>query len=107
MKTTWRIANLKRDQTTGLVFELSYLIMFELEDQKAHYFETIPINGSLDDQDFVPFENLTEDIVITWVKSIVGEEKIADLENKTRLILEEKIAKKIEQSFVEGLPWNQ
>jgi hypothetical protein len=106
MKTTWRIANLKRDQSTGLVFELSYLIMFELEDQKAHYFETIPIHGAVTDEGFVPFESLTEDMVILWVKEIVGEERIADIENKTRVILEEKIAKKTAESFVEGLPWN-
>lgn len=105
MKTTWRIANLKRDQSTGLVFELSYLIVFELEDQKAHYYETIAISGDINNPNFVPFDSLTEDIVIEWVKEIVGFDKISDIENKTKKILEEKLAKRNETSFLEGLPW--
>lgn len=105
MKTTWRIANLKRNQETGVVLEISYLILFELEDQKAHYFETIAIENTSNESEFVPFESITEEIAISWVKSVIGEEKLSDIVTKTTAILEEKVAKRNDSIFAEGLPW--
>jgi hypothetical protein len=105
MKTTWRIANLKRDQSTGLVFELSYLIMFELEGQKAHYFETIPLQGDANDSTFIPFENLTEDVALSWAKSTIGADRIAEIEKNTKIALEEKIVAQNQSQFLDGVPW--
>jgi hypothetical protein len=106
MKVTWKIANLKRDNTTGLVSEISYLILFDLDGQTVHHFETLPIQGSENDSNFIPFENLTEDLVISWVHDLLGVDKISEIEQRSKLLLDEKILRNSQSTTTEGKPWS-
>lgn len=105
MRTTWKVANLKRDNTTGLVSELSYLVLFDADGQTVHHFETLFIQGSENDSDFIPFEDLTEDIVIGWVHDLLGADKITEIEKRSKLLLDEKILHTSQSATTEGIPW--
>ena len=48
-----------------------------------------------------PFDNLTEEIVVGWVKGKLGEEKVAEIETALQAQLDEKHA----PSKAAGVPW--
>lgn len=105
MRTTWKVAGLKRDNITGLVSELSYLVLFDANGQTVHHFETLFIQGSENDSGFIPFRDLTEDIVIAWVHDLLGADKITEIEKRSKLLLDEKILHNSQSTTTEGIPW--
>jgi hypothetical protein len=107
MKTTTKIANLKRKPTTGLVFEVTYIMNFELEGETDRKVGTIEFVGNVNDPNFVPFENLTETTVLSWVTSTLGEEQISAIETEFETRLQERIDKKSNPEFLTGTPWSK
>ena len=107
MKTTTKIANLKRKPTTGLVFEVTYIMNFELESETDRKVGMIEFEGDETDPNFVPFEDLTEEIVLGWVTSTLGEEQITAIETEFETRLQERIDKKASPEFLTGTPWNK
>jgi hypothetical protein len=105
MTTTFKIANLKRKPTTGLVFEVTYIMNFELEGETDRKVGMETFEGDETSETFVPFENLTEEIVLEWVKESLGEEKIAEIEASYKASLEERITRKANPTFLTGTPW--
>lgn len=105
MKITWKIANLTRDKTTGLVSEISYLVLFESGGQTVHHFETLAIQGSENDSGFIEFENLTEDLILSWVHNLLGVDRISEIEQKSKSLLEERILHNEQSATLEGIPW--
>lgn len=51
---------------------------------------------------FVPFEELTEEQVIAWVKSKVD---VSSIEASVQAVLDAKVAKVSEATLKSGLPW--
>jgi len=107
MKTTTKIANLKRKPTTGLVFEVTYVMNFELEGESDRKVGTIEFAGNVNDPNFVPFENLTEETVLGWVTSTLGEVEIAAIKTEFETRLQERIDKKTNPEFLTGKPWGK
>jgi hypothetical protein len=107
MKTTTKIANLKRKPTTGLVFEVTYIMNFELENETDRKVGMITFEGDETDPNFVPFEELTEETVLGWVTTTLGEEEIAKIEAEFKTRLQERIDKKASPEFLTGTPWNK
>jgi hypothetical protein len=106
MKTTTKIANLKRKPTSGLVFEVTYIMNFELEGETDRKVGMITFEGDETDPNFVPFEELTEEIVLGWVTTTLGKKEIAKIEAEFKTRLEERIARKANPTFLVGTPWN-
>ena len=107
METTWKILNLKRKPNTGLVIEVTYVMNFDLNGEKDRNIGMIELVGDENDPNFVLFEELTEEIVLNWVKGDLGEEKIQEIENRFQLNLEERIERKANPEFLQGLPWKE
>lgn len=105
MKTSWKITQLRRKPLTGLVFTVAYAIDFEIENEFDFYISNIELEGDETSPNFIPFENLTEEIVLGWVKNKLGEDKIKEIENDVKNKLENRIYIKQNPSFFEGLPW--
>lgn len=106
MKTTTKIANLKRKPTTGLVFEVTYIMNFELENETDRKVGIIEFEGDETDPNFIPFEDLTEEIVLGWVTATLGEEQTSAIETEFETRLQERINKKANPEFLTGTPWN-
>jgi len=106
MNTTTKIANLKRKPTTGLVFEVTYIMNFELENETDRKVGMIEFEGNETDPNFVPFKDLTEEIVLGWVTATLGEEQISALKTEFETRLQERITKKANPEFLIGTPWN-
>ena len=105
-----RILDMKRLNPDGLVFEVKY----EFKATSGKYFEnlvnSLTLEGSSASEDFIPFELLTEDVVIEWVKNKLGSGEVSSIEAG----LEQKLKLKIKDILKEesngkrisgGLPW--
>jgi hypothetical protein len=107
MTTTWKIAQLKRKPTTGLVFEVTYIMNFKLQNETDRKVGMIEFVGDVNDPNFIPFEDLTEEIVLDWVTTTLGEEEISATETEFEARLQERIDKKNNPEFLTGTPWEQ
>lgn len=105
MTTTWKIAQLKRIPDTGLVTYVTYIMNFELEGEIDRLVGSITLTGDINDPDFIPFENLTEEDVIAWVQADLGAVEISTIEADYQAQLEERILNKQNPEFLEGTPW--
>lgn len=71
MDYTWKIYNLTRTTSDDVVYEVIYGCIATTSSYTSSYTHrqasTLEITGSSSDPDFIPYEDLTEDIVISWV----------------------------------------
>jgi hypothetical protein len=107
MKTTTKIVNLKRKPTSGLVFEVTYIMSFELASETDRKVGMIEFEGDETDPNFIPFEELTEETVLGWVTNSLGEEEITKIETEFESRLQEIINKKANPEFLTGTPWEK
>lgn len=106
MITTWKIANAKRKTASGLIIEVIYIINFELEEESDRHVGIAQFERDPAAPGFVPFEQLTEPVIIDWVKAQLGDEKINAIVTEVETRLQERINEKNNPAFLEGVPWN-
>ena len=104
---TWKVANLERNVVDGKVYIVHYTVN-ALSDQvdpssESGGFYSAGAYGSLgfDGEVTTPFENLTEEVVVGWVKEQFGAEKVAEIEAALQAQIDEKVA----PTKAAGLPW--
>ena len=102
MSTTfsWRIANLERYTADGAVFTVHYTVNAEDGTYDAGAYGSLGLEAPEPDS-MIPFDNLTKEIVVGWVKYKFGDEKVAEIEAALQLQLDEKHA----PTKAAGLPW--
>jgi hypothetical protein len=106
METNWKVLNLKRVASNGLVTEAVYVMNFELKEQKERHIGVLKLTGDETSDDFIPFEELTEEKVLEWVKAELGNEKIKKIQDSFEAILQAKIDKIENPEFLEGVAWD-
>lgn len=106
METNWKILNLKREVDNGLVIEVTYVMNFKLQGESDRKIGLIKLEGDENDPNFIPFEELTEEIVLDWVKSELGQEEIDNIKTQYQTRLEERVYKKLNPEYLDGLPWD-
>ena len=99
---TWHIAQLERETADGYVFTAHYTVDAVSDDQAyragaygSQGFERPP------EEDMIPYADLTEEIVIGWVKDKFGEEKVAEIE----AALQSQIDEQRNPTKAQGVPW--
>lgn len=60
---------------------------------------------NIDDLNFVPYEQLTEDVMLGWVKAVMGNDQIATYEDKAMQNMNPIKTNVIEEPTVAPLPW--
>ena len=104
---SWKIANLDRTVADGKVNNVHYTVnaMSDQVDPNSEFglCFTAGAYGSLgfDGDVTVPFADLTEEVVVGWVKEQFGAEKVAEIE----AALQAQIDVKITPVSAAGLPW--
>jgi hypothetical protein len=97
----WKIANLERHTAEGLVFTVHYTVNADDGTYSTGAYGSLgleaPEPGSM-----IPFDNLTEEVVVGWVKDKFGDEKVAEIEAALQARLDEKHA----PSKASGVPWS-
>jgi hypothetical protein len=106
MVINWKIINLKRKLESGIVFDVVYMIQSEKDGITDRIIGSLPLSGNDNSPDFIKYEDLTEQIVINWVKSTLGEIKVSEIENKLKSTIEARIEKLNNQTIADGTPWS-
>lgn len=107
MNKTFKIADMKRTPDNGVVIKVVYIIGFEYNGISDRYVGSVTLTGDPTSPDFVPFENLTEEMVIDWVKAELGEVKLAEIDATYQASLEAKYEAKQNPEFIGGTPWGK
>jgi len=86
MTTTWEIENVKVYNTLNGNDDVIYLVNYNLcaSDENGSAY-LLPKESKIDTSnitDFVPFADLTETIVIGWVKDALGASGVAEIEQE-------------------------
>ena len=102
MKSIFQIISLTRNPQTGVVTKIcGKQVMENEQDLHCTFFVDLdPIDPS--DQKFISYEQLTEEIVLEWAKTKLGNQLQTNDE-----YLQIKLNKKLNPEFVSGLPWQQ
>ena len=105
--TTWSINDLKYNAADGGVFE----VRWSLTARDDEHTECIAVESGKETweydptaPDWVPIDQLTEEIVIGWVKEHLGAEKVAEIETNRAGKVQAQIDRK--GTVISGLPWD-
>ena len=93
---TWHIAQLERETADGYVFTAHYTIDANDGTYKAGAYGSIGFERP--EEDLIPFADLTEEIVVDWVKERLDVEQI-------EAALQSQLDEQRHPSKASGLPW--
>jgi hypothetical protein len=99
---TWNIANLERETQDGYVFVVHYTVNAVSDDQIYRSSAYGSLGLERPEGDLIPFSELTEEVVVGWVKDKFGEEKVTEIE----AALQSQLDEQRQPSMAAGLPWN-
>ena len=101
MATTfkWAIANLERETADGFVFTVHYTVNADNGVYTSGAYGSLGLERPEDEM--IPFSQLTEEIVVQWVKDKFGEEKVAEIE----AALQAQIDEQQSPTKAAGVPW--
>jgi len=98
---TWAIANLDRHAADGIVFTVHYTVSAEDGTYSSGAYGSIGLEAPAEGDSVIPFANLTEEVVVGWVKDHFGAEKVAEIETALQGQLDEQHA----PTKASGTPW--
>ena len=106
MTVEWKILELKRIIYSGLVTEIYYQVIASEGRFKSFYGDILKLEGDEYSSEFIPFENLSQEIVLDWIKLKLGSDKISQIlsELETKLNTNIEIGSNQTTSF--GFPWS-
>ena len=96
---TWKIAQLERETSDGYVYTAHYTVDAKDDTYSAGAYGSIGLERP--EGELIPFADLTEDLVITWLKHQLTGEKVAEIEAALQGQLDEQRS----PSKAAGLPW--
>jgi len=99
----WSIVQLERHTTDGLVITAHWQAVKESDGKQARVYGSIglPMKDP-SDPSFIPFDELTEDVVLSWVHAALGDEQVAAYEAN----LDAQLDALINPPVLTGMPWN-
>lgn len=96
---TWKIAQLERETADGYVFTAHYTVDASDGTYNAGAYGSLGLERP--EGDPIPFDSLTEEVVVGWVKDKLTAEKVAEVEAALQAQLDEKHA----PTKAAGVPW--
>lgn len=96
---TWTISQLERHTADGIVFTVHYTVNAEDGTYTSGAYGSLGLEQP--EGDIIPFADLTEELVIGWVKDKFGPEKVAEIEAALQAQLDEQR----HPSKASGMPW--
>ena len=99
----WQIKELKRTVSDGVVNHLKFNLYSTHNEYTNIEKFNLDITGSLSDENFVPFSDLTEDIVFGWITSSMDTSAIEVLSSASIAQMEVTANERIKEET--GFPW--
>ena len=104
MQHTWRILELKRTISDGVVNTVNYGCFSEHEEERTRTINQIEISGSADDSGFIAYDDLTENTVLGWVYSNVSQ---SEIESSNSASIADRVIAKAAVTEANGIPWGE
>ena len=95
---SWAIANLEHETADGYVYTAHYTINAKNAAYSAGAYGSIGLERP---DSLIPYSELTEEIVVSWVKDALTEEKVEQIEQALQSQLDEQAA----PTKAAGVPW--
>jgi hypothetical protein len=96
---TWNVANLERETSDGYVYTVHYTVSASDDVYSAGAYGSLGLERP--EGELIPFSELDELTVVSWVKEKFGEEKVAEIEAALQAQLDEQR----NPTKAAGLPW--
>lgn len=97
---TWKIAQLERETSDGLVITAHYTVDANDGTYSAGAYGSQGFERPAEDA-LIPFADLTEEIVVGWVQNALGDEKVAEVE----AALQGQLDEQRNPTKAAGVPW--
>ena len=101
METAWSIANLERHAADGIVYTAHWTVSATDGDSSAAAYGSIGLEAPAEGDTIIPYEELTEAVVVGWVKEKLGEDQVSS----TEAALAAQIAEQLAPTKASGTPW--
>jgi hypothetical protein len=98
---SWHVANLERETEDGFVFIAHYTVDAVTEDG-AYRSGAYGSIGFERPENLIPFSELSEELVVQWVKEALGTDKVLEIGQALLNQLEEQR----HPTRASGVPWN-
>lgn len=95
---TWHISQLEHETSDGFVFVAHYSVNLQSGDYSAGSYGSI---GFERPKNLIPYSNLSEELVISWVKEALGDDAVATMEENLQI----QIDKQENPTTETGVPW--
>ena len=100
---TWKIAQLERETEDNFVFTAHWtLSAVEIEEDMQYSASAYGSIGFQRPENLIPFEELDEELVVSWVKESMGEKQVETME----AAMDGQIAEQKAPTKAQGLPWS-
>lgn len=98
---TWSIAELERHTADGIVYTAHYRVDASDGTYTAGAYGSLGFEPPAEGDEAIPFSDLTEAIVIDWVKGSLGAEQVEQVEAALQANIDEQHA----PTTATGKPW--
>jgi hypothetical protein len=98
MNINWQVQNMTRDLSNGFVITVAWGCTASQDSASAFYGGTTVYTQESDS--LIPYDQLTEEIVLGWVYETLGDQK-AEIEAS----LTAKVEKQLNPTTANGMPW--
>lgn len=89
-----------RNLANGFVITVAWSCKASVEGATALHGGKFTYENSSEQLEFIPYDELTEEIVLGWVYTALGSQKV-----EIEASLEAKVAKQLSFVYISGLPW--
>ena len=96
---TWNIAQLERETADGYVFVAHYTVNAVDDTYSSGAYGSLGFERP--EGELIPFADLTEELVVGWIKEKLTEEKVAEIE----AALQGQLDEQRQPTKASGLPW--
>jgi hypothetical protein len=98
---TWAVANMEHYTSDGVVFTIHYTVNAEDGTYSSGAYGSVGLEKPEPDN-MIPYADLTEEIVVGWLKDHFGEEKVTEIEAALQAQLDQQHA----PTTAPGVPWS-
>ena len=101
MTTDWKIEQMERQLADGGIITAHYRVFLSEGDETVSAYGSQQLEPDPSSPEFVPYESLTEDTVVAWVKEALTDVKVSQIEGQLAAVLDQKL----NPTTAVGRPW--
>ena len=103
MEHNWKIYDLKRIIDSGMIIQATYACETKENSTSKRYIGDINLTtGSASGDDFIPYEDLTQEVVLGWVTENID---VVSIETENSASIAKQIIQRKKVTKRNGTPW--